>query len=69
MPKQLAKWIADVGGLEVASCHLVKHRRKESKVIPADEGGPQQWGPATRFVQDLTCNSGCNPKSMLQLRL
>jgi hypothetical protein len=38
MPKQLAKWIADVGGLEISDCHLVKHRRKESEVIPADEG-------------------------------
>jgi hypothetical protein len=27
-----------VGGLEFASCHLVKHRRKESEVISADEG-------------------------------
>jgi hypothetical protein len=27
-----------VGGLEVASCHLVKHRRKESEVISADQG-------------------------------
>jgi hypothetical protein len=37
-PKQFAKWIGDVGGLEVASCHLVKHRRKESEVISADQG-------------------------------
>jgi hypothetical protein len=37
MPKQLAKRIADVRRLEVSSCHLVKHRRKESEVIPADE--------------------------------
>jgi hypothetical protein len=38
MPKQLAKRIADVRRLEVSSCHLVKHRRKESEVIPAGEG-------------------------------
>jgi hypothetical protein len=38
MPKQFAKRIADVGRLQVASCHLVKHRRKESEVISADEG-------------------------------
>jgi hypothetical protein len=38
MPKQLAKRIADVRGIEISSCHLVKHRRKESEVIPAYEG-------------------------------
>jgi hypothetical protein len=38
MPEQLAKWIADVGRIEIASRHLVKHRRKESEVIPAYEG-------------------------------
>jgi hypothetical protein len=49
MPKQLAKWIADVGGLEIAGCHLVKHRGKESEVISADEShldiGPFSRGP------------------------
>jgi hypothetical protein len=38
MPKQLAKWIADVGRIEIAGCHLVQHRRKQSEVIPAYEG-------------------------------
>jgi hypothetical protein len=38
VPKQFAKRIADVGRLEVARCHLVKHGRKESEIIPADEG-------------------------------
>jgi hypothetical protein len=33
MSKQFAKRIADVGRLEVASCHLVKHRRKESEIF------------------------------------
>jgi hypothetical protein len=38
MPKQLAKGIANVGGLEIAGCHFVKHRSKQREVISADEG-------------------------------
>jgi hypothetical protein len=38
MPQQLAKGIADVGGLEIAGCHFVKQRCKQSEVISADEG-------------------------------
>jgi hypothetical protein len=30
--------IADVGGLEISGCHLVKHRGKECEVISANEG-------------------------------
>jgi hypothetical protein len=38
MPKQFTKRIADVCRFEISSCHLVKHRGKESEVISADKG-------------------------------
>jgi hypothetical protein len=38
VPKQLAKWIADVGGLEITSRHLIEHGGKKSEVISADKG-------------------------------
>jgi hypothetical protein len=38
MPKQFAKGIADLGRLQISGCHLVKHWRKESEVIPIDKG-------------------------------
>jgi hypothetical protein len=36
-PKQFAKRVADEVRLKITGCHFVKHRGKESEVVPADE--------------------------------
>src|SRR5712692_9381413 len=56
--EQLPKGIYDICDLEIARCDLVKHRREQEKVIPANEANLYRAFSRQQFLE---MNGGINP--------